>query len=289
MNLHRRRVRLVGTLAATAVAVAATAGAQAAADAAVYSDPAFSPDGKTIAFVSRERPDQDSLWLMKADGSGVRRIPLPDGYGPRWPTWSPDGRRIAFGFGYDGIFVVNRDGSGFRRLVRSGCCAEWSPVGRWIAYVGFHSDGGRIVAVRPDGSATTLVAGPPHDKSYGSPTWSPDGGRLAFAVGGGVNSPGVDGYVGVVDSFRGRVRTLAWAFAPGGLDWSPDGRRIVFNDLTDIVVLDVRSGRTKILFAISGARPGWSPDGRRIVFSHEGAIHVMRADGSNVRRLFPRS
>jgi Tol biopolymer transport system component len=76
------------------------------------------------------------------------------------PTWSPEGRRLAFVEG-SRLEVVNRDGSGERRITRVRASEydppAWSPDGHWIAFVGYLPHG-RILVVHPDGSGLrTLV------------------------------------------------------------------------------------------------------------------------------------
>jgi Tol biopolymer transport system component len=111
-------------------------------------DPAWSPDGTEIVFsryMQSER-GRDVLWVMNADGSNQRRLlkePLPDGHVPEWePDWSPDGQHIAFhswSVGHWGptlaVFIVNRDGSGARRLTPLGLDAsepEFTPDGHIV-------------------------------------------------------------------------------------------------------------------------------------------------------------
>ena len=79
--------------------------------------PAWSPDGRQIAFVS-DRDGNWEIYVMNADGSSQTNLTndLPDDTGP---VWSPDGRQIAFVFCRDGsyeIYVMNADGSGQTRL-----------------------------------------------------------------------------------------------------------------------------------------------------------------------------
>jgi Tol biopolymer transport system component len=84
--------------------------------------PVWSRDGSKIAFVSnRDLPlDNTEIYEMNADGTGETRItrsPQRDD----WPTWSPDGRRIAFAHGAlfkPEIYRINVDGSGIRLLSR---------------------------------------------------------------------------------------------------------------------------------------------------------------------------
>jgi dipeptidyl aminopeptidase/acylaminoacyl peptidase len=119
-------------------------------------DPAWSPDGTKIAFVSRlrEGDDGDALHVMNADGSEVRVIVPPESQPLQpnidvdymtHPTWSPDGRRIAFMKYSDpesyNLFVVNSDGSGLVRLETQSdryygapFDPAWSPDGTMIAF-----------------------------------------------------------------------------------------------------------------------------------------------------------
>jgi TolB protein len=69
------------------------------------------------------------------------------------PTWSPDGSQLAF-FRTDGIYVVNADGSGMRRLIQEGQYPDWSPDGRRIAY----SLRGDIYVAAADGTGARSVS-----------------------------------------------------------------------------------------------------------------------------------
>jgi len=125
--------------------------------------PAWSPDGRRIAFVSSRSPSsrckpgpgpcwdpfnrQSEIYVMNADGSRKRNLTRDRGFDDN-PTWSPDGRRIAFlrvtgsymHHGYH-LYAVNADGSGLRKLGRIAATAYfashpvWSPDGRTI-YLG---------------------------------------------------------------------------------------------------------------------------------------------------------
>jgi Tol biopolymer transport system component len=58
--------------------------------------PRFSPDGRTIAYVSHEADGKGDVWLMAADGNGKRRLTVRDATSDYSPAWSPDGRTIVF-------------------------------------------------------------------------------------------------------------------------------------------------------------------------------------------------
>lgn len=101
--------------------------------------PAFSPDGKYLAFGSSRDGDFD-LYVMDADGSNVRRLTKSPGLDMR-PAWSPDGRRLAFTSNRDGnyqIYLISADGSGLRRLTDN---PERDDYPAW------HPDGRRLVIV----------------------------------------------------------------------------------------------------------------------------------------------
>jgi Tol biopolymer transport system component len=78
---------------------------------------AWSPDGRSILFAShRDHTDNSTdLYVMRPDGSGVKRLTRANG---ETPAWSPDGRYIVFSAG--GLFVMRADGSGITRLLIEG-------------------------------------------------------------------------------------------------------------------------------------------------------------------------
>ena len=101
--------------------------------------PAFSPDGKRIAFGSSRAGDYD-IYVMEADGNNSRRLTRSPGLDMR-PAWSPDGRRLAFTSNRDGhyqVYVMHADGSGIRRITRHlerDDHAAWHPDGKRLAIV----------------------------------------------------------------------------------------------------------------------------------------------------------
>jgi Tol biopolymer transport system component len=101
--------------------------------------PAFSPDGKRIAFGSSRGGDYD-IHVMDAAGDNVMRLTKERGMDLR-PAWSPDGQRLAFTSNRDGnyeIYVMKADGSDLRRLTEN---AERDDYAAW------HPDGRRLVIV----------------------------------------------------------------------------------------------------------------------------------------------
>lgn len=96
--------------------------------------PAWSPDGRTIAF------SDEGLWVVPADGGARRRLGRRRLESDGRPSWSPDSRRLAY-LGADGdrtdLFTIGADGSGERLLVKNADESQnpqWSPDGSWIAF-----------------------------------------------------------------------------------------------------------------------------------------------------------
>ena len=84
---------------------------------ATATGPAWSPDGRKIAFVSR-RDGNREVYVMNADGSGQRNLTRNAAFDNN-PAWSPDGQKIAFVRGqcrYAVVYVMNANGSAQRRL-----------------------------------------------------------------------------------------------------------------------------------------------------------------------------
>lgn len=223
--------------------------------------PSWSPDGTRLVFV-REIVSEETetggsvdLYIVRADGRGLDRLTRLRDLAPADPSWSPDGRWIAFtGWGPDGaaIYRVASDGSRLGRLTEDSRVPDyepaWSPDGRRIAYVSFTAGANEdLFVMNADGSRPRrLTAGPSYDSA---PAWSPDGRRIAFGRDGDVFVTRPNG-----TGLRRLSRGPALDASPG---WSSDGRRLVFT----------RADATGTAF----------PAHLRVV--------VMNADGSRIRRI----
>ncbi|HXE44351.1 MAG TPA: hypothetical protein VN635_04055 [Conexibacter sp.] len=191
----------------------------------VYANPAFSPDGRLIAFDAGPR-----LALVRPDGSGLRLLPT-HGADDGEPAFSPPGGRLAFGSDGD-VWVSSRDGSGARRIVAGGSGPAWSTRG-WIAFV----RRGQVWRVRPGGNGLRRLTG----RGGTSPAWSPHGTKLAFIRRGGVWT---------MDANGGHLRRVPRASAVD-VAWSPDGRRFAVH-VFDSGVWTLRTDGTDTRQLVSG-------------------------------------
>jgi Tol biopolymer transport system component len=234
--------------------------------------PAWSPDGKQIAFVRMDVAVDGAgeIYIMNADGSGLTRLTASPG-NDLSPTWSKDGKRIAF--------------------VSSRGDASPSTAGSqaWDIYVMDATPGGTVVRV-------TDRFGADFD-----PSWSPDGKQIVFVSGRDDDGTGTtDLYAVTVDGLQ-VTRLTNQGVQVGEPSWAPGGKQIAFtggnfeaND-TDVYVLTLDGMQlTRITDGPgspgSDGSPTWSPDGKQIAFTSTRAgdareIFTMNADGRAVTRL----
>jgi Tol biopolymer transport system component len=219
--------------------------------------PAWSADGRRLAYFINQPDANRGLHVANADGSGhamVRHAEVSRTQTSSTeetffePAWSPDGGTIA----YEEIEVA---------------CSHPACIIRPMG----------IRAIRPDGSGDRLLHLPGFPAA--NPAYSPDGSLLAWDAE-GVHVSNSDGTADIV---------LGPGFDPS---WSPDGTRIAFARYVDsfnveIHVMNADGNEERRLTFQSGddRDPVWSPDGTKIAWAAQSGLSVMNADGSEPTTL----
>lgn len=216
--------------------------------------PEWAPNGAELLF-ERTGNDGPHVYRMKPDGSGIQWVRRGGS-----PQFAPDGKRIAYG--EDDVYVDQRNGSAPQRVTHLDLGhqpADWSPINDLILYQA-HNNISWIGAASPAGADLDLGLpnrdpGPDY-VDYRSPSWSPDGTRVALG------------------SLASAEHSYCWS-VPSCSD-----------PLVGLIVTDL-AGRYRVIRQgqALGHSTTWSPDGSRLAYTAGGAIRIIHPDGSGDRAL----
>ena len=187
-------------------------------------EPAWSPDGTRIAFVTGT--SEGSRKVKVANSNGTTATPVVVADHGQHPNWAPDSGKIAYSEGAQ-VFLKNADGSGMATPVAGAAGREpaWSPDGSRIAFdapAGLYTVNLGIISAA-GGTPTPLTSG----AQWTFSSWSPSGAQVGYLVSGG----GEDTHwrVANADGSGDHPLTEVQQLTPGSkLSWSPDGHRVVY-------------------------------------------------------------
>jgi Tol biopolymer transport system component len=248
--------------------------------------PAWSPDGKTIAFRNLVDPVTRGLYLVDTSGANIRLVHQGEAVGF---TWSPDSRWIAFSM-LGNLYRIKPNGDSLTKisLTDAAIRPSWSPDGRSIAFV---QSTIRVLDVATGSEADML-----YTADY--PSWDPAS-REIIVLEAFRNITGFGG------TFRFRaihrstfaIRTIQ-SFSSssdcGFVVMSPRGDEIVYSlkpdaGLTQIWKYIIATQQHTMLADGGADFPSWSPDGQLIVYTRtaprDGGLWIMFRDGTGKRRL----
>ncbi len=226
--------------------------------------------------------------LLRIDTTGAGLQQITKGKSPATdPAFSPDGKRVVFARLGSGIFVVNLDGSGQRKLTSGArdIFPVWSPKGTHIAFLRHYKNEWRLYVMTPSGRALRrLRLAPP----AGRPSWTADGKSILIPSRGALEK--VEARTG-----RSQKHVQFTTDLPISATVAPNAGHVAFfgsrpsvpgcGDVSCIVfalyLADVSPAHVR-KFVNDGSPAGWSPDSKRLVFVYRGGLALWPV-GSGAR------
>jgi TolB protein len=226
--------------------------------------------GTRIVFARRPREPRTNKRIAVMDLASGEEFAITDGKKLSvLPSWGPGSHDVAYTGYQDGnpdLFLGDQKFAGFPNLNMG---AEWNQDGSLCA-ISLSKDGNSEIYLLDGTSGAVIRRLTSHSAIDSSPSWSPDGKRIAF-----VSDRSGSPQVHVMNIWGGNIRRVTqghgYATSPA---WSPHGNEIVYNAMMeggrfDLFIINEQSRRVRRLTSGGGSNedPSWSPDGRQIVFS----------------------
>jgi Tol biopolymer transport system component len=271
--------------------------------------PAYSPDGKMLAYVKQRPPPttdedwQSDIWVVPVDGGAPIQVSDLQGL-MKGPVWSPNSRMIVFnrmrhaGFGTKELFIVrlNEDYKpvGSPSIIELPLSSHWSLIAGWsseneIGIVLRTARRDAVYTVPASGGMATQVA----PTGATSAMWFPDGNKILFTDDTACfSTPAEGGQASIIP-----ITGIEWAI---GTDVSPDGTQMAFSgggeELTiGLFTVSLEGGEAELVQPVNSDYRGydkvsWSPDGKWIAFTgynHRGQANlcIIPSDGGEIRQL----
>jgi Tol biopolymer transport system component len=215
-------------------------------------DPAYSPDGRRIAFQS-SRSGFLNIWVCDSDGAHPVQLTSFERH-TGTPRWSPDGRRIVFDSYEAGdwnLYVIAADGGVPRRLTREPSddnTGTWSPDGQWIYFFSTRSGEGQIWKIPAEGGTAVQVT---RDGAGTGPAVSQDGKHLYYSKpGSGIWRSPVEGGE-EIEVIPHPIGKPGWALSRSGIYYGTSRPQLRGEEYT-IRYLDSESGQVTELYRREG-------------------------------------
>jgi Tol biopolymer transport system component/serine/threonine protein kinase len=245
----------------------------------------FSPDGRKLVVVRAK--SQCRLWSFPTRPERLTDLTLgrpltSRGFSDMRPRWAPDGKTVFFSSDRRGSIDVWKMPPGASSPTRlttgpgKKLHVSLSPDESWIAVTVVNEKGEYLYVMRPNGSDLHLLDPKLPEKFTAAyaPDWSPDGTRLAVAL--GTHDKGEKIGIVTMDLKTGTARDIKLLDLPGGMTesprWSPDGRHFAYESVSDgnwdIWVASADGSNPRRLTSDPGNERGaaWSPDGKFLYY-----------------------